>query len=211
MYPTVQDLARSDTASVLRVWKGMGYNRRALYLHRMAQIIADTYNGIFPDSEGLLVKLPGLGTYTARALLVFAFRKDVACVDTNIRKIITHYFFNDKHQSSTIIQSTADLLVPKGKSWEWHQALMDYGSAHTKELRIRNYELGIKKIPFKKTNRFIRGRIIDLLREQRYPMSQLITKLISLHGRDKEYYDMCLTGLEADGLVKREKNTVSLP
>ena len=132
-YPTVKDLARASNSDVLKIWKGMGYNRRALYLKKAAEI------GEFPKSEGELVKLPGLGTYTARAILVFAYRKNVAMVDTNIRQIITHFFFHDAPQKDKIIQNIADQLVPKGKSWEWHQALMDYGAlALEKKSKIIN-------------------------------------------------------------------------
>ena len=71
----------------------------------MAKSIVEEYHGKFPKDEELLTKLPGLGTYTARAILVFAYGKNVACVDTNIRKIITHFFFNDIPQKSSVIQS----------------------------------------------------------------------------------------------------------
>ena len=127
-FPAVNELAQSSGAEVLRIWKGMGYNRRALYLQKAAQEIVHSYKGIFPKRESLLTKLPGVGTYTARAILVFAYKQDVAMVDTNIRQIITHFFFEDISQKPSVIQEVADKLVPPGKSWEWHQALMDYGA-----------------------------------------------------------------------------------
>jgi len=149
----------------------MGYNRRALYLHSMAKMIVRSYNGTFPKDEKLLIKLTGVGTYTARAILVFAFGENIACVDTNIRKIITHYFFKDKPQKQKVIQKAADQLVPIGKSWEWHQALMDYGSAHT--FSIQKSTVTKKIILFKETDRFIRGKIIDYLRIKSYKYTDL--------------------------------------
>ena len=125
-FPNVEALAGASPAQVLRIWKGMGYNRRAVYLQKAAKAIVDIYKGRFPDTEPELTGLPGLGRYTARAILVFAFKKDIAMVDTNIRQIITHFFFHDIPQPEKIIQEVADQLVPKGKSWEWHQALMEY-------------------------------------------------------------------------------------
>jgi A/G-specific adenine glycosylase len=89
-FPTVQMLAKASPAKVLRLWKGMGYNRRALFLHKTAKIVVDEYDNRFPVSEQLLSKLPGVGSYTSRAIMVFAYRKDVAMVDTNIRQIINN-------------------------------------------------------------------------------------------------------------------------
>ena len=93
-FPMVRDLAQASPADVLRIWKGMGYNRRALYLLRAAKAIVEIYHGKFPVSEEELIKLPGLGKYTARAILVFAYAQEVPLVDTNIRQIITHFFFD---------------------------------------------------------------------------------------------------------------------
>ena len=116
-FPDVYTLAQASPAQVLKVWKGMGYNRRALYLHKTAKIIVEEYYGEFPEDEKKLTELPGLGTYTVRALLVFAFEKNVAAVDTNIRQIITHFFFHDVEQKSAVIQAVADKLMPIDQSW----------------------------------------------------------------------------------------------
>jgi len=136
VFPDVYSLAAAQPAKVLTLWRGLGYNRRALYLQKAAKVIVTDHKGIFPDSEVALTKLPGLGLYTARAIMVFAFEKNVAMVDTNIRQIITHYLFNGLPQKEKLIQEAADMLVPDGRAWEWHQALMDFGaSAMGKEKR----------------------------------------------------------------------------
>lgn len=169
-FPDVQALAQARPSAVLRLWKGMGYNRRALYLKKAAEIVVHEHKGKFPKDELLLIKLPGLGTYTARAILVFAFKQNTAPVDTNIRRIITHFFFKDVPQKEKIIQEVADTLIPTGKSWEWNQALMDYGALALPKLRTQNSNLNDQKkerVPFRETNRFFRGRIMDLLREKR--------------------------------------------
>ena len=162
-YPTVNELAQASTADVLRIWKGMGYNRRALYLKKTAEAIVNVYHGEFPESEKELTKLPGLGRYTARALLVFAFEKNIAMVDTNIRQIIIHFFFKDLPQNDAIIQDVADQLVPVHRSWEWHQALMDYGAIALK--RDRPERSRRTSVPFKNSNRYFRGKLVDMLRE----------------------------------------------
>jgi A/G-specific adenine glycosylase len=210
-WPNVQSLAKASVGTVLRVWKGMGYNRRALYLHKMAKIVVETYGGIFPEDEKLLTKLTGLGKYTARAILVFAFGESVACVDTNIRQIITHFFYKDKEQRPEVIQSVADQLVPKGKAWEWHQALMDYGAANGKELRVRNKELRKKHIPFQQSDRFIRGKIIDYLRTRSYKRLDLTKTISDVCQKPVERIRNIIENLKSEGLVEINKDIISLP
>lgn len=187
-YPTVKHLAGASAAEVLKHWKGMGYNRRALYLKKIRTI---------PKSEKELMKLPGVGRYTARAICVFAYKQDVALVDTNIRQILTHFFFHDVPQKEKIIQTLADALVPKGKSWEWHQALMDYGA------------LGLNKVPgvikkqsqFKNSNRYFRGKLIDVLREGSVKEKVLL----------KDFSSAIINSLMKDGLIVRKNGVLSLP
>lgn len=211
-YPTVSDLAHAPVSGVLKLWKGMGYNRRALYLHASAKKILSDFNGIFPQTEQELLSLPGLGTYTARAVLVFAYRQDIAMVDTNIRQIITHFFFKDVKQPEKTIQEVADRLVPKGKSWEWHQALMDYGAIEL----VRNTKDKSRKPrqgkPFRETNRYFRGRIMDLLREKRYTEKDLIFRMTDGYQKDEPFIQAILQSLCKDGLIFRSKaGIISLP
>ena len=184
-YPTVNSLAKASTSDVLRLWKGMGYNRRALYLKKSALL------GEIPKTEKELMKLPGVGKYTARAILVFAYKQDIAMVDTNIRQILTHFFFGDAPQKEKVIQQVADQLLPKGKSWEWHQALMDYGAMELEKIP------GVikKQKKFKNSNRYFRGKLMDILRE----------------GPVKEYSSPIVTGLIKDGLVVKKDGMLLLP
>ena len=205
-FPTLKSLANASPADVLRAWKGMGYNRRALYLQKTAKA------GKLPKIESELVKLPGLGKYTARAILVFAYRQEVACVDTNIRQIITHFFFKDKLQKPSIIQLVADQLVPKGKAWEWHQALMDYGSEELKTLNLKMKNEKKKAIPFRESDRFYRGRIIDRLREGNIRESVILKEFQTKYGKSREFTRTILSGLENDGLLARAAGgTIGLP
>ena len=213
-YPTVYNLARASKASILRMWSGMGYNRRALYLHDMAKVIVQLYQGKFPVDEKLLIQLPGIGTYTARAILIFAYKKNIACVDTNILKIITHFFFHDKLQKESVIGEIAGQLVPSGNSWEWHQALMDFGSINLKNKRVNKYSLSAQagnKQPFRETNRFYRGKIIDMLREKKYAETKIINYIYNQYNKQEYEIQSILNGLIRDGLVVRKKNMLSLP
>jgi len=215
-YPTVYDLAKASPGDVLRIWKGMGYNRRALYLYKTAQEVVRIYHGIFPKDEESLTKLPGLGIYTARAIMVSAYRQNVAMVDTNIRQIITHFFFRDKPQKPAVIQAAADQLVPVGKSWEWHQALMDFGSSKLKKIHPPMRRIGRtaekkKSIPFKESNRFYRGRIIDILRQDKIGEDQLITNLIKKYGKPRQFLQSIIGSLIKDGLVVKKGKSLYLP
>lgn len=210
-FPDVYALSTATTAHVLRLWRGMGYNRRALYLKKTAEAIVGSYGGKFPQSEQELRKLPGLGVYTTRALLVFAFNQHVAMVDTNIRKIITHFFFHDRKQSDKVIQKVADTLVPHGKSWEWHQALMDYGALEMPKYRAKHQRGTRASVPFHGSNRFYRGRIIDVLREGRENEAQLIHRLVAHYGKSDDFFMVILSGLVKDGLIVRRGADVMLP
>lgn len=212
-FPTVSDLAHARPAAVLRLWKGMGYNRRALYLHKAAKAIVETYQGTFPTDERELIKLPGLGTYTARAILVFAFKQEVPLVDTNIRHVITHFFFQDTSQKESVTEDVAQQLLPKGKSWEWHQALMDYAALELRNKQISKYtNKQMKKIPFRESNRFYRGRIIDRLREGSMYETQLLQDISSIYDKPITSLKDITAGLVAEGLiVKKGRRVISLP
>lgn len=206
IFPTVIDLANSPLSNVLQAWKGMGYNRRAQYLQKSAREVVLKYNGYFPTDEKQLLSLPGIGLYTARAIQVFAWKKDVAMVDTNIRQIIIHYFFDGKLQSPTVIQDTADRLVPKGKSWQWHQALMDFGSIAMPHIRnesgIAKKNIKKKALPFKDSPRYIRGRIIDLLRDGPQKKQLLCEHISVLYGKPELFVMAQLNALVKESLVE---------
>lgn len=212
VFPTVYDLARASVADVLREWKGMGYNRRALYLKRLSEEIVQKYNGEFPRKEKELLKLPGLGKYTARAILVFAFNENVSLIDTNIRQIILYHFFHSIPQKESIIQSVADQLLPEGKSWEWHQALMDYGAIEMSKVRRSQRIKNKSAVPFRESNRFFRGRIIDYLREKSWNRDLLVQEMASQYGRDVDFHKKILEDLRSEGLIEeRDNGIISLP
>lgn len=211
-FPTVKALAHASPAEVLRVWRGMGYNRRALYLHRAAKAIVSEYHGSFPISEQELAKLSGLGTYTARAILVFAYCQEVPLVDTNIRQIITHFFFNDSPQREFVIEAAARQLLPKGKSWEWHQALMDYNAIAMSKFKTQMSKLKKRTLRFRESNRFYRGRVIDRLRDGSAQQKELVEKFISLYGKPRSFTSGIIASLIKDGLIERTSRiTLRLP
>ncbi len=206
-FPKVQDLASAETSEVLRLWSGLGYNRRALSLQRTAQIIVHEYRGIWPrDVEGLK-QLPGVGEYTASAIACFAFNEQIAVVDTNVRKVILTKILRRENQAEMAtektLQAIAEQLVPKGKAYEWNQALMDYASAMLKHERIPIP----KQTSFIGSDRYYRGQIVKLLLEYKAVSIKNVGEI--LH-KDKAFIERIVEGLEKDGLVQYDNDQVSL-
>ncbi|BAN01740.1 HhH-GPD family protein [Ilumatobacter coccineus] len=125
-YPTPSVCADASVGDLLRLWQGLGYPRRARNLHRTAQQVVEEHDGRLPDDLDDLLALPGIGPYTARAVLAFAFERDVAVVDTNIARILARS--TGERLTPKRAQAAADALVPAGDGWIWNQVLMDLGA-----------------------------------------------------------------------------------
>jgi len=126
-FPSVAHCARARPAEVVRLWSGLGYNRRALNLHRAAVMMAADYGGVVPEDERALRSLPGVGPYTARAVLSFAFEADVAPVDTNVVRVLARSVAG-RPLALREAQALADRLLPAGRTWEFNQAMFDLGA-----------------------------------------------------------------------------------
>ncbi len=131
-FPTLHDLAAASTADVIKLWAGLGYNRRAVNLQRIACIVRDEYAGQFPRHVEELQKLPGIGPYTSGAIACFAFEQDVPCIDTNIRRVLVRCFtaLNDVEPmpNNRTLYTLAQSLIPVGQGWMWNQAIMEIGA-----------------------------------------------------------------------------------
>lgn len=191
-FPTVHELADAPTAEVIRLWKGLGYNRRAVNMQRAAQAVV-AQGGEFPHTVEELLELPGIGPYTAGAIACFAFEQDVAFIDTNLRRVLHRLFVGVDVPKPTApdreVLAIADAVLPHGDAWNWNQALMEFGAIHCtarKPLCVvcplqaecnaypeiqsaiaasTKATRNSKQVPFEQTNRYFRGRIVDALRE----------------------------------------------
>jgi A/G-specific adenine glycosylase len=125
-FPDPTTCAEAPAAEVLRLWGGLGYNRRGLNLHRCAVALVDRHGGAVPRDIDALLQLPGVGPYTARAVLAFALEQPVGVVDTNVGRVLARW--SGRSLSAAEAQSLADEVVPEGWAWEWNQSVMELGA-----------------------------------------------------------------------------------
>lgn len=203
-FPTLESLAAASPADVLKAWSGLGYNRRALYLQRAAQAIVQ--RGSFPQTAEELQQLPGIGAYTSRSILIFAFNKDEVTIDTNIRRILIHQFGLPEESSADELRELARKVLPSGRSRDWHNALMDYGA-----LTVTAKSSGIKPLsqqsPFHGSRRQYRGMLLKRLVSGE---NLTLVRLCKEWQKDNDWVMELLKGLEKEGLVRVEKGRVGL-
>ncbi|HZT13218.1 MAG TPA: A/G-specific adenine glycosylase [Candidatus Baltobacteraceae bacterium] len=193
-FPDLGSLASASTADVVRAWKGLGYNSRAVRLKQIAGAVVERFGGRIPRDEPALQELPGIGTYTARAIMAFAFELRAAAVDTNLRRVLHRVLYGVEHPpraSDAELEALASDFVPSAQSHDWNSALMDLGAAictarapkclicplsqvcaaypidgaALERARSSNGRGRPRQPPFEQTTRFARGRIVDRLRE----------------------------------------------
>jgi A/G-specific adenine glycosylase len=202
-FPSVKSLANAQLSEVVILWQGLGYNRRAKFLHQTAQVITNERSGRFPSTYEGLLGLPGIGPYTAAAMMNFAYNEPFALIETNVRQVYIHHFFTGKTdvKDSDILELVAKTM-PTSDSREWFAALMDYGSYLKKEFgninkKSKHYT---KQSKFAGSDREIRGAIIRLLTQS----DGLHTKLEieqSLSELDTKRITVQLANLEQEGFV----------
>ena len=131
-YPTLERLARARVTDVRRLWYPLGYNIRPVRLHAIARETVARYGGRLPDTAEDLRRLPGIGRYTAGAILSFAFGRDAAVLDTNVRRVLGRVFWGPRRlgrvRGDNAFWDLAEALVPRGRAYDFNQALMDFGA-----------------------------------------------------------------------------------
>ncbi|MET0825453.1 MAG: A/G-specific adenine glycosylase, partial [Acidimicrobiales bacterium] len=125
-FPDPARCAAAPVGAVIEAWAGLGYNRRGVALHQCARVVVDEHDGRLPMDLPALVALPGIGPYTARAVLAFAGERDVAVVDTNVARVLARQA--GRPLRLVEVQADADALVPSGQGWAWNQAMLDLGA-----------------------------------------------------------------------------------
>ncbi len=210
-FPSFRALAQAELREVLRAWQGLGYNRRALLLQRLAREVIERHGGRLPVSAEELIKLPGIGKATAGALLAFAFNKPAVFIETNIRSVFLHHFFPRQNNVSDadllpLVSSTLDTKNPR----RWYWALMDYGVFLKKKYAnpSRRSAHHARQVPFEGSDRQLRGKLTRMLLGR------------ATIGSDECRKDLCCTlerfrrikeKLCRQGLLREERGRLCLP
>ena len=229
-FPTPASLAAASPAAVIRAWRGLGYNRRAVALREAAIAIVSDHDGRVPDAFDELVRLPGIGPYTARAVLAIAFNQPVAALDTNIRRVLTRAFVGDDVPPRGF-QAVADGFVPAGRAATWTNALMDVGAAFCRARDPRCDDCPLRaqcayasrtdagraigsarahrvqrrsSDRFESTTRWLRGRILDRLRDASDGRWVMFDGPIGEH--DVEAVIEALGDLSRDGMLELDES-----
>lgn len=202
-FPNFQSLAHTDTHTLLSVWKGMGYNRRALYLKAAAQILCTKYKALLPEDPTLLDELPGIGHATANSIAAFTYNRPVVFIETNIRRVFLHHFFPHRADISdkeilVFVEKTLDKKNPR----EWYWALMDYGAHLAKQGNNPNKKSKhyVKQKKFEGSIRQVRGGILKYLLERSYSRKELET----IYRNDERLFTV-LEQLEKEGFIGKKE------
>lgn len=223
-FPTAAKLAKAKPAAVLKCWSGLGYNRRALLLQKTAQAIV-ARGGKFPKTEAELRELPGIGPYTAGAVLAFAYNKDATFADTNVVRVIERFFSGIKSQRKEHIAQLLHTVLPSSNARNWYSALMDFGSEicisrvpKCAACPLRKYckaaphflrgvvprKLKASTEKFEGSNRWWRGKILKALLNGAKGEAALYRGIVAMHGlRGKRVFAAALASLIAHGVVRK--------
>lgn len=232
-FPSVAACAAAPRADVVDEWSGLGYNRRAVYLHRAAQACVERFDGVLPRSVDDLESLPGVGPYTARAVLVFAHEADIGLVDTNAGRFVARALVGSP-VTATVAQATADAAVPPGQGWSWGQAVFDLGATVCTKRSPRcdacpivdhcawanaghpqpdpiegSAGISAAQSRFEGSDRQGRGRLVAVLRRRSVTDEELASVMGWVGQRDRA--DRVASSLVRDGLVVHDGGRWRLP
>ncbi|QQS18889.1 A/G-specific adenine glycosylase [Candidatus Saccharibacteria bacterium] len=196
-FPTIQVLAGSELGDVLRVWQGLGYNRRAKYLWHAARIVVD--RGSFPNSAAELMQLPGVGVNTAGAILAYAYNQADVFVETNIRTVYIHHFTRDGEiVSDDFIRDCLGQTLDHEHPREFYWALMDYGAYLKTQVRnLGQSKHYTKQSAFHGSKRQIRGQVLRELSMKPLSAGQLTARIA-----DERLFRV-IEDLETEGLIRK--------
>lgn len=232
-FPDPAACAAAAPGVILRAWEGLGYNRRAVNLHRAAIAIVEEHGGEVPDDLDALLALPGIGPYTARAILVFAFERDHGVLDTNAARFLSRAVAG-RRLAAKPAQQLADDQVPAGDAWRWNQAVLDLGATICVKRQPRCGACPIRdrcawarsgfpspdpadgsagtsgvQTPFDGSDRQGRGRIVQALRTG--PIEVVRLPDVAGWDDDPERARRIADGLVVEGLAEYVDGQLSLP
>ena len=226
-FPTPAALAQAPLGDALRLWSGLGYPRRCRNLQATAVVLHEQFDGRMPASLEELLALPGIGQYTARAVLAFAHRIDVAVVDVNVSRVLSR--LEGVPMKARALQEFADELIPEGLAWEWNQVMMDFGARHCtvrapkcdtcparRECRYKGVgedpaqsSAGVSKpqARFEGSDRQARGRAMRAVSSG----AMKINDVVEAMRVDEERALVLIASLVNEGLLQRTGSMITLP
>jgi A/G-specific adenine glycosylase len=201
LFPDFSTLDAASPKDILSAWQGLGYNRRARALHYIAHRVIATHCGTLPCSIEELTKFPGIGKATASAILVYAYNMPLVFIETNIRRLFIHFFFQDSHGvADDCIESLVAATIWKENPRDWYNSLMDYGSLLKNRIPNPNVRSSIyrKPSPFQGSNRQLRGHILKKLLNGAEMTEQALAKELKV---DPIRLAQILTAMHHEGLI----------
>ncbi len=200
-WPTLSDLSKGSLTDILSLWRGLGYNRRALALKKIADISVERYEGTLPESQKELLSLPMVGPATSAALLAFAYGKPSLYLETNIRRVLIYFFYHERERvHDKDLYTLLDLVLDRENPKEWYYAFMDYG-VYLKELvpnpnrRSAHYT---RQTKFENSNRQIRGELLTIFTERGAVSRDDILRILTFSS---DRIDTCLDALVKEGFI----------
>ncbi|TXT56298.1 MAG: A/G-specific adenine glycosylase [Promethearchaeota archaeon] len=211
LFPDFKALSEASLKNVLKAWQGLGYNRRAKALNKIADIVLEKYDGELPTTREELRELPQIGEATSGSIMAFAFNEPTIFIETNIRRVYIYFFFPGRDAvSDNEIEELLKKTIDKKNPREWYYALMDYGVMLKKthpELNKRSKHYR-KQSSFKGSNRQIRGKVLKLLmKKPEFTEKEIIKSLDFKEARIKKV----LSDLHKEGFLKKEDNKITIP
>jgi A/G-specific adenine glycosylase len=204
-FPDFETLSAAKTSDVLKVWQGLGYNRRALFLKKLAGIVVDHFEGALPRDRAVLETLPGIGKGTSGSIMAFAFNKPEVFIETNIRRVFIHFFFEGKKKvtDDELKRYIESSVLTEKNPREWYWALMDYGASMGGTIKISNpnrrsshYK---KQAAFKGSDRELRGKILRSVIQKKVRMD-------AFDGRSKKI----VARLLKEGFIVKKGNYICI-
>lgn len=244
-FPDFASLAAAEAGDVMRLWRGLGYNSRAVRLHALARAVVERHGGVLPSDREALLALPGIGPYTASAVRAFAFELDDVALDTNIRRIAHRTGYGLEFPplaTDAELDARARAALEPGSAHDWNSAMMDIGATIctarapqcllcplrpgcvaapvdaaqlTALARLARRRSPQESIPFERTTRFLRGRIVDRLRDvprgATLSVRDLTAALAAVVPADRLIeIPVVVDALERDGIIERSGRSLRL-
>lgn len=210
VWPDFESLSRASLAEVYRVWQGLGYNRRAKALIEIARAVQEDFGGKLPEEEADLLKLPMVGETTAAGVRAFAFERPAVYLETNIRRVFIHFFFEGRVEvRDREVKRIAGATLDTGEPAQWHYALMDYGvflKGERPGLNRRSVHYSAQA-PFEGSDRQIRGAILRFLSEHPGSGPGLITGALPF---EEDRVKKVLEALRSEKMVVKEDAVYSI-